>query len=77
MFTTNEYSRLVGNDCKDVVLLPNKPFEAFKGDYVVSTYARILNEDGKEVVRLQAGENIKGIGKVKRTRKRVKDVNKL
>ena len=79
MFVTNEYSVLRGNKCNDVTLIPNKHFDAFVGDYVVSAYARILDEDGNEVVRLQAGQNIKGIGKIKRTRKKkeVKDGNKL
>ena len=71
MFITNEYSRLYGIDCDDVVLLPNQPFEAFEGDYVATAYARILDKDGKEVLKIQGGESIKGIGVVKkRTRKK-------
>ena len=79
LFVTNEYSVLRGNKCKDVTLLPNQPFGAFEGNYVVTAYARILDEDGKDVVKLQAGEHIKGIGKVKRTRKKkeAKDGNGL
>jgi len=56
MFITSEYSRLYGIECDDVVLLPNKPFCAFKGNYKVGSYARILNADGKEVMKLSAGE---------------------
>ena len=62
MFVTNEYSRLYGIDCDDVVLLPNQPFEAFKGEYKVGAYARILDEDGKDIMKLQAGDIIEGIG---------------
>jgi len=62
MFITNEYSRLYGIECDDVVLLPNQPFCAFKGNYKVGSYARILNADGKEVMKLSAGETINGIG---------------
>jgi len=62
MFITSEYSRLYGIECDDVVLLPNKPFCAFKGNYKVGSYARILNADGKEVMKLSAGETINGIG---------------
>ena len=65
MFVTNEYSRLYGIDCEDVVLLPNQPFEAFKGKYKVGAYARILDKDGKDIMKLQAGEIIKGIGELK------------
>ena len=79
MFKTNEYSVLRGNGCDDVTLIPNKPFKAFEGNYVVSAYARILDADGKQVMILQAGEHIKGVGKTKRTRKKkeVKDGNRL
>ena len=71
MFITNEYSRLHGIDCEDVVLLPNQPFDAFQGEYKVGSYARILNEDGKEAVKLMPGEIIKGVGTIKkRTRKK-------
>jgi len=59
---TNEYTRLYGIECDDVVLLPNQPFEAFRGKYKVGSYARILNADGKEVMKLSAGETINGIG---------------
>jgi len=79
MFITNEYTRLYGIECKDVVLLPNQPFEAFQGEYKVGSYARILDAEGKDVVKIQAGDIIKGIGevKIKRTRKKreVKDVS--
>jgi len=81
MFVTNEYSRLYGIGCDDVVLLPNQPFEAFKGKYKVDAYARILDEDGKDIAKIQAGDIIEGVGeiKIKRTRKKkeVKDGNRL
>jgi len=78
MFITNEYSHLIGNDCEDVILIPNKKFEAFEGDYIVTAYARILDANKNEIF-LQAGEKIKGIGKVRKTRKKkvIKDGNKL
>jgi len=80
MFVTNEYSRLYGDGCDDIILLPNQPFEAFKGKYKVSAYARVLDKDGKEVIQLQAGDIIEGIGEIKkriRKKKEVKDGNKL
>jgi len=82
MFITNEYSRLCGIDCDDIVLLPNQPFEAFKGKYKVSAYARILDANGKDVIKLQAGDIINGIGEAKAKRiykkkKAIKDGNKL
>jgi len=77
MFVTNEYSCLIGNDCEDVVLIPNKKFEAFEGKYKVSAYARVLDEDGKEVAQLQAGDIIHGIGEVKpMTATRLKQLQK-
>jgi len=82
MFVTNEYSRLYGINCGDIILLPNQPFEAFKGKYKVGAYARILDKNGKDVIKLQAGDIISGIGeaKAKRTYKKkkvIKDGNEL
>jgi len=76
MYTTNEYTVLLGQECEDVTIYPNKPFEAFEGDYIVSNFARIVNPDTKEVINLAPGSRIKGVGEVKkpkRKRKVVKD----
>ncbi|TET78899.1 MAG: hypothetical protein E3J43_04100 [Candidatus Heimdallarchaeota archaeon] len=73
---------MYGIDCADVILLPNQPFEAFKGKYKVSAYARVLDKDGKDVIKLQAGDIINGIGEAKAKRiykkkKVIKDGNEL
>lgn len=75
MFITNEYSRLYGIDCDDVVLLPNQPFEAFKGKYKVGAYARVQSEGEKDIF-LQAGDVIKGIGIVKTLEEYIQDIKK-
>ncbi len=64
MYTTREYTRLVGNGCEDVTITPNKEFKAFEGDYTVTCYANIKNTETDEVIILKPGDKIKGIGRV-------------
>ncbi|TET76522.1 MAG: hypothetical protein E3J43_06920 [Candidatus Heimdallarchaeota archaeon] len=82
MFVINEYTRLCGIGCGDIILLPNQPFEAFEGKYKVSAYARVLDKNGKDIIKLQAGDIISDIGEVKAKRtykkkKVIKDGNRL
>ena len=74
MLTTKEYTLLLGNGCDDVKILPNTPIEPFEGDYTVTAYARLVDDETKEIVMLHPGQKIKGVGtvekpKVKRRRK--------
>ena len=71
MYHTREYTTLVGDDGSVVKILPNKPFKALKGNYRVTSNARILNEDGSFYRQLKPGEQITGVGEMpKRTRKK-------
>ena len=75
MYSTREYTRLVGNGCDDVTIKPNVEFKAFEGDYTVTSYALIKDTESDEVIILKPGDKIKGVGKVvkpklKRKRKR-------
>ncbi len=64
MYTTREYTRLVGNGCDDVTIKPNVEFKAFEGNYTVTSYARIKDTESDEVIILKPGDKIKGVGKV-------------
>ena len=72
MYYTNEYSVLKNNgDGEDIVLKPNIPFEAFVGDYTVTSFARVRDKDTDAVVtQLMAGQNTKGVGIVPRPRRK-------
>ena len=72
MFTTREYTRLVGNGCGDVTITPNKEFKAFEGDYTVTCYANIKNTETDEFIILKPGDKIKGIGKVEKPKRKRK-----
>lgn len=77
---TNEYTVLMDKqNNKEIVIKPNIEFEPFEGttEYVVSAYARVLDSNTREqVVILNSGETIKGIGTVvkKSTTKKTKEV---
>jgi len=74
MFRSNEYSRLRNNsNGEDVIILPNEKFEAFEGNYTVTSYARVLGDDGSQLF-LRSGDVIKGIGTVKKKRAKRKVV---
>ena len=76
MYITNEYTVLKGIDGKDVTIKPGVPFEAFEGEFTVTSYARVVNVETKEVeIVLAPGAKVKGVGKMaevkpKATRKR-------
>ena len=64
MFHTNEHTRLINQDGgKDVEIKPNAHFQAFVGNYKVTSSARII-KDGKTYCTLNPGEVITGIGEV-------------
>ena len=64
MYTTREYTRLIGNGCDDVTINPNTEFKAFEGDYTVTCYALIKDTESDEVIILKPGDKVKGVGKI-------------
>ncbi len=72
MFYTNEYTVLYDNKGENnVVLKPNITFNAFEGDFTVSSFARIKSrETNKIILELQAGSKTTGVGTVVKRRVR-------
>ena len=66
MYYTNEYSVLKNNSGgEDIVIKPNVPFEAFEGDYTVTSFLRIRSKESDALVcELSPGEQTKGVGVV-------------
>ena len=64
MLITKEFSLLYGQDCEDKRIVPGTPFEPFEGNYIVSAYARIRDEETGEIITLTPGQRITGVGKV-------------
>lgn len=79
MLVTKEYSLLLGQDCEDKRILPGTPFEPFEGKYIVSSYARIKDEESGDVYVIKPGDKITGVGVVEKpkpkpkARRKVKD----
>ncbi len=76
-YITNEYTVLASlNGGKDVKILPNTPFEAFSGEYVVTAYALVRDTETKEVVvALHPGKKVNGVGKTESKAERLLDLS--
>lgn len=55
MFITDEYTTLTKGD-KEIVILPNKPFEGIPAGYKISASALIKNDKGKVIHILKPGQ---------------------
>lgn len=64
MLITKEFSLLYGQGCDDRRILPGTPFEPFEGEYIVSAYARIRDEETGEIITLTPGQRISGVGTI-------------
>lgn len=74
MLITMERTTL-NRDGKEVVIInPNTPFKPmeFKIPLTVTSYARIMDENGKTVCFLQAGQKVTSIGEVIKPKPRLK-----
>lgn len=73
MYYTSEYSVLRNNgEGEDIVIKPNTPFNAFEGDYTVTSFARVRDSETNEIVtELAAGQNTKGVGIIPKPKRRI------
>ena len=73
MYYTSEYSVLKNNgEGEDMVIKPNVPFDAFEGDYTVTSFVRVMDKETNEIVtELAAGQKTKGVGVIPKPKRKV------